>query len=142
MSIERMVNAATIPQRSLDPGRPIPGHFAAENMARARRIWGNRAPLSTSARFLARIPQRRVDLDVEAARRLGIEIGVGAEAADMDAVDGAEIVDLVDVAGDAERADDLARSVADELAASLEEQRTVGELGQRLHEGRLLLRLL
>src|SRR5262249_23000399 len=141
MSIERMVNAATIPQRSLDPGRPIPVHFAAENMARARRILGNLA-LSRRGRFLARVAQRRVDLDVEAARRLGIEIGVGAEAAGMDAVDGAEVVDLVDVAGDAERADDLARSVADELAASLEEQRTVGELGQRLHEGRLLLRLL
>src|SRR4029077_3317688 len=77
-----------------------------------------------------------------AARGLGVEIGVGAEAAGMDALDGAEVVDFVDVAGDAERTDDLARGIADELAAGLEEQRAVGELGQRLHEGRLLLRLL
>ena len=72
----------------------------------------------------------------------GVEIRVGAEAAGMDAVDGAEVVDLVDVAGDAERAHDLACGVADELAAGFEEQRPVGKLGERLHEGRLLLRLL
>src|SRR5262249_15254885 len=127
MSIERMVNAATIPQRSLDPGRPIPGHFAAGNMARARRMLGNLA-LSRRGRFLARVAQRRIHLDVEAARRLAVEIGVGAEAAGVDAVDGAEVVDLVDVAGDAERADDLTRGIADELAAGLEKQRAVGEL--------------
>ncbi len=80
---------------------------------------------------LAGVPQRRVQLDVEALGRPGVEVGVGAEAAGMDAVDGAEVVDLVDVAGDAERADDLARGVADELAAGFEEQRPVGELGQR-----------
>jgi len=33
----------------------------------------------------------------------------------MDAVDGAEVVHLVDVTGDAERTHDLARGVADEL---------------------------
>src|SRR4029077_9474699 len=58
--------------------------------------------LSGSARFLARVAQRRVDLDVEASRGLGVEIGIGAEAAGMDAVDGAEVVDFVDVAGYAE----------------------------------------
>src|SRR3982074_3052617 len=55
-------------------------------------------------------------VDVAGGRR-GREVGIGPEAAGMDAVDGAEIVDLVDVAGDAERPHDLARRVADELAA-------------------------
>src|SRR5262245_66416899 len=114
-----MVNAASNPATIPDPGRPIPVHFVAVNMARARRMWGNLA-LSRRGRLLARVAQRRVDLDVEAARRLGVEIGVGAQAARVDAVDGAEVVDLVDVAGDAERADDLARGIADELAAGLE----------------------
>ncbi len=48
----------------------------------------------------------------------------------MDAVDGAQIIDFVDIAGDAERAYDLAGVVANELSAGLEEQRTVGELGR------------
>ena len=74
---------------------------------------------------LAGVLQRRVDLDVEALGRTGIEIGVGPEAAGMDAVDGAEVVDLVDVAGDADGADDLARGIADELPAGLQEQRPV-----------------
>ena len=50
----------------------------------------------------------------------------------MDAVDGAEVVDLVHVAGHAERAHHLARRITDELAARLEEQRPVRELGERL----------
>ena len=74
------------------------------------------SPTAKSGRGTANQPmrwrgslQRRVDLDIEAPRRLGVEIGVGAEPAGVDAVDGAEVVDLVHVAGDAERADDLAR---------------------------------
>jgi hypothetical protein len=38
MSIERMVNAAANPATIPDPGRPIPIHFAAANMARTRRM--------------------------------------------------------------------------------------------------------
>src|SRR5439155_2660691 len=91
--------------------------------------------------LLAGVAQRRVLLDVEALDRVGVEIVIGAEAAGADAVDGAEIVDLVDVAGDAERADDLAARVADELAAGFEKQRPVGQLAQRGHERRLLLGL-
>src|SRR6478752_3731321 len=91
---------------------------------------------------LARVPQRRVDLDIEALRRLGVEVGVGAEPAGVNAVDGAEVVDLVHVAGDTERAHDLSRRIADELAARFEEERSVREFGQRLYERRLLLRLL
>src|SRR5712691_3299887 len=87
-------------------------------------------------------PLARVDLDVETPRGRGVEIGIGAKAAGMDAVDGTEVVDLVDVAGHAEGAHDLARRVADQLATAFEEQRPVGERGQRLHEGRLLLGLL
>src|SRR5215470_11007404 len=83
---------------------------------------------------LAGVLERRVDLDVEALGRLRIEIGVGAEAPGMDTVDGAEIVYLVDVAGNPERTHDLARGVTDELAAGLEEQGPIGELGERLHE--------
>src|SRR6516164_6391213 len=93
-------------------------------------------------RGLSRIAQRRVLLDIEPLDRRGVEIVVGPEAARMDAVDGAQIVDLVDVAGDAERPHDLARIVADELAAAFQEQGPVGKLGERLHEGRLLLGLL
>src|SRR5262249_54295122 len=73
----------------------------------------------------ARVPERRVDLDVETARRRRVEIGIGAKAAGMDAVDGAEVVDLVDVAGDTECAHDLAGRIADQLAAAFEEQRPV-----------------
>src|SRR5262245_29152834 len=130
MSIERMVNAAANPATIPDPGRPIPVHFAAANMARARQIWGNLA-LSRRGRLLPRVAQRRIHLDVEPPRPLGVEIGVGAKTPGMDAVDGAEVVDLVDVAGDAERADDLARSIPAELAAGPQKQRPVGKLGER-----------
>src|SRR2546429_8161336 len=60
----------------------------------------------------------------------------------MNAVDGAEVIDLVDVAGDAERTHDFARRAADELPAAFEEQRPIRKLGKRLHEGRLLFCLL
>ena len=90
-------------------------------------MWGSSARRGNPdtpkfALALARVPQRRVDLDIEALRRLGVEVGVGAEAAGVNAVDGAEVVDLVDVAGDTDRADDLARRIADELAARFEER--------------------
>src|SRR5687768_4317906 len=79
------------------------------------------------ARDVPRVLERRVDLDVEPLRRLGVEVGVGEEAASMDAVNGAEVVDLVDVAGHADRTDDLAGRIADELAATFHEQGTVGK---------------
>src|SRR6266516_7992424 len=60
----------------------------------------------------------------------------------MNAVDGAEVINLVDVAGDAERTHDFARRAADELTAAFEEQRPIRKLGNRLHEGRLLFCLL
>src|ERR1700757_115953 len=91
---------------------------------------------------LARVAQRRIDLDVEALGRLGIEIRVGLEPAGMNSVDGAEIVELVHVAGHSDRTDDLPGLIADELATRLQEQRTVGEFRQRLHERRLLPGLL
>ena len=108
--------------------------FAGIATAPARRFQGgNRVTF-------ARVAQRRVDLDIEALGGLGVEVGVGPETAGMDAVDGAQIVDLVDVAGDAERADDLAIRIADKLAAAFEEQRPIGKFSQRRHEERLLPR--
>ena len=84
-----------------------------------------------STRYLSLRPEHR-----------GVEIGIGAKATGMNAVDGAEVIDLVDVAGDAERTHDFARRVADELTAAFEEQRPIRKLGKRLHEGRLLFCLL
>src|SRR5262245_5788202 len=92
---------------------------------------GDRAPEGgpgeTGGLPLAGVAQGWVLLDVEPFDRLGVEVVVGAEPAGMDAVEGAEVVHLVDVAGDAERAHDLASAVADELAAGFQEQRPVGE---------------
>ena len=76
--------------------------------------------------------------DIETSCRLRVEVRVGAKATGMNAVDGAEVIDLVDVTGDAERTHDFARRVADELAAAFEEQRPIRKLGKRVHEGRLL----
>jgi hypothetical protein len=92
--------------------------------------------------ILARIPQRWVLLDIEPLDRPGVEVVVGAEAAGMNTVDGAEVVDLVDVAGDAEGAYDFAGGVADELAARFEKNRPIGQFGERAHEVRLLFRFL
>src|SRR5262249_20444647 len=127
------------------------GHPSSQpDTANARLIQGggNRKASATAVvppqalRFqLARITQRVVLLDVEAAHGGVVEVIVGQEAAGADAIHGAEVVDFVDVAGDAEGADDLARLVADELAAAFKEQRAVGELGERSHERRLLLLL-
>src|SRR5262245_24074606 len=74
--------------------------------------------------------------------RLRIEVSVRSEAAGMDAVDGAEVIDIVHVAGDAKRTYDLARRVTNEPTAGFEQQRPVGKLGERLHERRLLFCLL
>src|SRR5260370_9430007 len=95
-----------------------------------------------AALVLAGIAQRRVLLDVEPLDRLGVKIIVGAKAGRAYAVDRTEVIDLVDVAGHAERPHDLAGLIADELAAALQEQRPVRQLGEGLHEGRLLLGLL
>src|SRR5262245_63913963 len=70
--------------------------------------------------------------------RLRIEVSVRSEAA----VDGAEVIDIVHVAGDAERTYDLARRVTNELTAGFEQQRPVRKLGERPHERRLLFCLL
>src|SRR5262249_13002617 len=90
---------------------------------------------------LAWVAQRLVLLDVEAGHGGVVEVVGGPEAARADALHGAEIGGLGDVAGDAERADGLARLVTDEPAAAFEEQRAVGKFGQRSHERRLFLLL-
>src|SRR5262245_60133797 len=106
------------------------------------RSWASARPQPRAKLSLARVLERRIDLDIQALGRLGVEVGVGAVATGMDAVDGAEVVDLVDVAGDPQRAHDLPAVVTDQLAAGFQEQGPVGELGERLYEGRFLLRLL
>ncbi len=59
------------------------------------------------------------------------EVVVGLEAGGTDAGDGAQVVDLVGVAGGADRADHLAVLVADQLAAALQEHRPVRQLQER-----------
>ena len=56
------------------------------------------------------------------------EIAVGTQAHGMDAGDGADVVHLVGVAGNADGAHHLAVLVADELAAAFEKQRIIGEV--------------
>ncbi len=55
------------------------------------------------------------------------KIAIGAKPRGMDAGDGADIVHLVGVAGDADGAHHLAGLVADQLAAAFEKQRIIGE---------------
>src|SRR3954463_8277346 len=100
-------------RRKADVGRSAPPHDSRRCVAPAP----NRVEL-----FLAGVAHRRVLLDVHALRSLGVIVIVGAKAGSMDAVNGAQIVDLVDVSGDTKRAHDLPRGIADELAASFEEQ--------------------
>src|SRR5690242_15424291 len=84
-----------------------------------------------------------VVLDVQGMHLLGVlEVLVGLEPGGMDAHDRAGIVHPVGVAGHADRADHLARRVADELRAALEEDRAVGQVHDGVHEQRLVLGLL
>src|SRR5215471_1880497 len=106
--------------------RPVPASFGVKVRPSQGRCEAGLVP----SLALARVPQRRSPLDVEAFCRLGVEVGVGAKAAGMNAVDGAEVVDLVYVAGDAQRAEDLTGRVADELTSGFQEQRTVGQLSE------------
>ena len=82
--------------------------------AAARRASGS------AFRFFARIFQRRIFLDVQAALRLVIEMIVGPQAGRANTGDGANIVHLVDVAGDTDGAHDLALIVANELSAGFQ----------------------
>src|ERR1041384_741354 len=68
---------------------------------------------------LFRIFDRQAALDVEPAHVGFAEVVVGLEAGGADAGDGAEIVDLVGVAGGGDGADHLAVLVADQLPAAL-----------------------
>src|SRR5256885_13208849 len=72
---------------------------------------------------LLRVLDRRAALDVEPAHVGFAEILVGLEAGGADAGDGAEVVDLVGVAGGGDGADNFALRVADQLAAALEKHR-------------------
>src|SRR4051812_46227153 len=107
--------------------------MSREDTARARRMWGGlrshpptppackvRAAALLRAAWalpelatspLARVAQGRVLLDIEPLHGARVEIVVGTESAGMNAVDGTQVVDLVNIAGDAERAHHLAARV-------------------------------
>src|SRR5262249_13923657 len=98
-------------------------------------------PALRSALFFARVAQGRILLDIEPPNIRRAEVVVGTVAAGADTVHGAKIINLVNVAGDPQRAHHLTRLVADELSAAFQEQRPVRQLGQRGHDPRFLLLL-
>src|SRR5579883_1455632 len=86
---------------------------------------------------------QHVFLDVHGMNVGGIgKVVIAPETGSVDAGDGSEVVHLVHVAGHADRTDHLALPVADELPATFEKHRALGEALQVLHEDRLLARLL
>src|SRR5580704_3486138 len=125
------------------PLRPGFGGLRAGTVSRAVAA-GGRGPrrLATRPRRFARVLERRRFVDAQRPHLLGVleKITVGAQAHGMDAGNGADVVHLVGIAGDADGAHHLARLVADELAAAFEEQRIIGKIFDRLHEQRLLVR--
>src|SRR5580693_8563003 len=117
--------------------RPGFGGLRARPVSRAvaagRRRTGR---LAARPRRFARVLQRRRFVNAQGPHLLGVmeKIAVGAQAHGMDAGDGADVVHLVGVAGDADGAHHLARLITNELAAAFEEQRVIGEVVDRLHE--------
>ena len=66
--------------------------------------------------------------------RIVEKIAVGAEFRGVNAGNRAQIVGFIGVASDPDRAQQLARPVADELTTAFKKQRIIGETLQGLHE--------
>src|SRR5580700_2321911 len=110
------------------PLRPGFGGLRAGPVSRAVAAGrGGARGLAARPRRFARVLQRRRFVDAQRPHLLGVveEIAVGAQAHGMDAGDGADVVHLVGIAGDADGAHYLARLIADELAAAFEKQRII-----------------